>query len=44
MNSSNLINLDPKKAVAAAHYLILKNQKDKKGLTNKKLQKLLYYA
>ena len=32
------------KSLIIADYFILKNKKDKKGLTNKKLQKLLYYA
>lgn len=32
------------KALIAARFFIAKNNKEKKGLTNKKLQKLLYYA
>lgn len=32
------------KVFAIADYFISKNQKDHKGLTNKKLQKLLYYS
>lgn len=32
------------KSLLIAEYFILKNKADKKGLTNKKLQKLLYYA
>lgn len=32
------------KSLLVAEYFILKNKQDKKGLTNKKLQKLLYYA
>lgn len=37
------LNTKPK-SLLIAEYFILKNKTDKKGLTNKKLQKLLYYA
>lgn len=33
-----------KKVFVVADYFIAKNKKDNKGLTNKKLQKLLYYS
>lgn len=35
---------DEKKLFAIANYFIEKNRLEKKGLTNKKLQKLLYYS
>jgi len=43
------MNTSPKnkggnKALEVAYYFVKKNEKDKKDLNNKKLQKLLYYA
>ncbi len=37
-------NLKKEKAILIAKYFIKKNEKDKKGLDNKKIQKLLYYS
>lgn len=37
-------NLKKGKAILIAKYFIKKNEKDKKGLDNKKIQKLLYYS
>ncbi len=37
-------NLKKEKAILIAEYFIKKNQEDKKGLDNKKIQKLLYYS
>lgn len=37
-------NLKKEKAILIAKYFIKKNEKDKKSLNNKKIQKLLYYS
>ncbi|HUX35951.1 MAG TPA: type II toxin-antitoxin system antitoxin SocA domain-containing protein [Candidatus Paceibacterota bacterium] len=39
-----LKNVGKSKVLAAAEYFILKSQQEKRVVTNKKLQKLLYYA
>ncbi len=44
LNMVSNIGKPDSKAQEVAYYFIYKNNQDKKGLTNKKLQKLLYYA
>lgn len=43
-NRMDTIQLSNLKAIDIAKYFVARNLKDQKGLSNKKLQKLLYYA